>query len=120
MDFFIPFNDFKNNILALNSSEIIDYANNNNILFNEFSKVSENEVLENLSNAIFNLEKNQVSEVVETALAKHIVVLNNIYPKKQATLNESKQEITDTLLQVEVESFVIDLKNKHQMEIIQN
>jgi peptidyl-prolyl cis-trans isomerase D len=111
-------NEFKNNILALNSSEIIEYANNNNILFNEFSKVSENEVLENLSNAIFNLEKNQVSEVVETALAKHIVVLNNIYPKKQATLNESKQEITDTLLQVEVESFVIDLKNKISQQIL--
>ena len=84
-------NEFKNNILALNSSEIIEYANKNNILFNEFSKISENEVLESLSNAIFNLEKNQVSKVIETALAKHIVVLNNIYPEKQATLNDSKQ-----------------------------
>ena len=111
-------NEFKKNILALNSSEIIEYANNNKILFNEFSKVSENEVLENLSNAIFNLEKNQVSEVVETALAKHIVVLNNIYPEKQATLNESKQAITDTLLQVEVESFIIDLKNKISQQIL--
>jgi hypothetical protein len=110
--------EFKKNILALNSSEIIEYANNNKILFNEFSKVSENEVLENLSNAIFNLEKNQVSEVVETALAKHIVVLNNIYPEKQATLNESKQAITDTLLQVEVESFIIDLKNKISQQIL--
>ena len=111
-------NEFKKNILALNSSEIIEYANNNKILFNEFSKVSESEVLENLSNAIFNLEKNQVSEVVETALAKHIVVLNNIYPEKQATLNESKQAITDTLLQVEVESFIIDLKNKISQQIL--
>ena len=111
-------NEFKNNILSLDHSEIIDYANNNNILFNEFSKVSENEVLENLSNAIFNLEKNQVSEVIEAALAKHIVVLNNIYPEKQATLNESKQAITDTLLQVEVESFIIDLKNKISQQIL--
>ena len=111
-------NEFKKNILALNSSEIIEYANNNKILFNEFSKVSENEVLENLSNAIFSLEKNQVSEVVETALAKHIVVLNNIYPEKQVTLNESKQAITDTLLQVEVESFIIDLKNKISQQIL--
>ena len=111
-------NEFKNNILSLDNSEIIDYANDNKILFNEFSKVSENEVLENLSNAIFNLEKNQVSEVVETALAKHIVVLNNIYPEKQATLNESKQAITDTLLQVEVESFMIDLKNKISQQIL--
>ena len=28
-------NEFKNNILSLDHSEIIDYANNNNILFNE-------------------------------------------------------------------------------------
>ena len=111
-------NEFKKNILALNSPEIVEYAKNNNILFNEFSKVSENEVLENLSNAIFNLEKNQVSEVVETALAKHIVVLNNIYPEKQATLNESKQVITDTLLQVELESFIIDLKNNISQQIL--
>ena len=111
-------NEFKKNILALNSPEIVEYAKNNNILFNEFSKVSENEVLENLSNAIFNLEKNQVSEVVETALAKHIVVLNKIYPEKQATLNESKQEITDTLLQVELESFIIDLKNNISQQIL--
>ena len=111
-------NEFKKNILALNNSEIIEYAKNNNILFNEFSKVSENEVLENLSNAIFNLEKNQVSEVVETALAKHVVVLNNIYPEKQSTLNESKEEITDTLLQVEVESFIIDLKNNISQQIL--
>ena len=82
------------------------------------SRKAENEVLENLSNAIFNLEKNQVSEVVETALAKHIVVLNNIYPEKQATLNESKQEITDTLLQVELESFIIDLKNNISQQIL--
>ncbi|MDC0216604.1 SurA N-terminal domain-containing protein [Pelagibacteraceae bacterium] len=111
-------NEFKKNILALSSSEIIEYANNKNIVFNEFSKVSENEVLENLSNAIFNLEKNQVSEVVETALAKHIVVLNNIYPEKESTLNESQQEITDTLLQVEVESFIMDLKNKISQQIL--
>ena len=111
-------NQFKTNISSLNNSEIIEYADNNNIIFNEFSKVSENEVLENLSNAIFNLEKNQVSEVVETALAKHIVVLNNIYPEKQSTLNESKEEITDTLLQVEVESFIIDLKNNISQQIL--
>ena len=50
--------------------------------------------------------------------AKHIVVLNNTYQEKQATLNESKQAITDTLLQVEVENFIIDLKNKISQQIL--
>ena len=46
------------------------------------------------------------------------MVLNKIYPEKQATLNESKQEITDTLLQVEVESYIIDLKNNISQQIL--
>jgi peptidyl-prolyl cis-trans isomerase D len=111
-------NEFKKNISSLNNAEIIEYAENNNIIFNEFSKVSENEVLENLSNAIFNLEKNQVSNVVETALAKHIVVVNNIYLENQRTLSESKKEITNSLLKVEVDNFIIDLKNKISQQIL--
>ncbi len=110
--------EFKNKTLSLNSLEIIEYADKNNVVFNKFSKVSQNEVLENLSDAIFNLEKNQISEIVETALAKHIVIVNNIYLEKQRTLSESKQEIIDTLLQVEVESFIIDLKNKINQQIL--
>ena len=46
------------------------------------------------------------------------MVLNNIYPEKQRTLSESKQEIINTLLQVEVESFIIDLKNKISQQIL--
>ncbi|MDC3270269.1 SurA N-terminal domain-containing protein [Alphaproteobacteria bacterium] len=110
--------EFKKNISSLNNTEIIEYAEKNNILFNEFSKVSKNEVLENLSNAIFTLQKNQISEVVETALAKHIVVVNNIYLENQRTLSESKQEITNSLLKVEVDSFIIDLKNKISQQIL--
>ncbi|MDC0625036.1 SurA N-terminal domain-containing protein [Alphaproteobacteria bacterium] len=111
-------NEFKKNISSLNNVEIIEYADNNNIIFNEFSKVSQNEVLENLSNEIFKLKKNQVSEVVETALAKHIVVVKNIYPAKQKNLSETKQEITNSLLKVEVDSFIIDLKTKISQQIL--
>ncbi len=109
---------FKNDITSYKKEEIIEFANDNNIVFNEFSKVSKNEVLEDLSKEIFNLQKYQISDVVETPLAKHIVVVNNIYPIIQRTLNESKDEINNTLLQVELDNFMIDLKNKLNQQIL--
>ena len=49
---------------------------------------------------------------METPLANHIIVVNNIYPEIQKTLNQSKDEITNMLLQVEIDNFILDLKNK--------
>ena len=109
---------FKSDITSYKKEEIIEFANDNNIVFNEFAKVSKNEVLEDLSKEIFNLQKDQISDVVETPLAKHIVVVNNIYPIIQRTLNESKDEINNTLLQVELDNFMIDLKNKLNQQIL--
>tara|TARA_B100000965_G_C19565172_1_gene746493 strand:- start:31 stop:1866 length:1836 start_codon:yes stop_codon:yes gene_type:complete len=109
---------FRNDIGGFSILEIKKFADKNNIAFNEFSNVSENEVLENLANAIFNLQKNQTSEVVQTALANHIVVLKNIYPEKQRSLSETKQEITDSLLQVELDNFMVDIKNKISQQIL--
>ncbi len=109
---------FKNDILSFNKKQIIEFANNKNIVFNEFSKVAQSDVLEILSKEIFNLEKNQISDVVETTIAKHIILVDNIYPEKQKTLDDSKQEITDTLLKAEIDSFIIDLKNKIRQQIL--
>ncbi len=109
---------FRNDIASFSNEQIKKFANDKNITFNEFSQLSSNEVLEDLSNVIFNLQKNQVSDVVETTLAKHIIVLNNIYPEVQKTLNQSIEEITNTLLQVELDSFILDLKNKINQQIL--
>ncbi len=109
---------FKNDVLQLNKDEIIKFANLNNIVFNEFKQVSKNEVLEDLSKAIFSLQKNQLSDVVETTLANHIVLVNNIYTENQKTLIQSKDEIRETLLQVELESYMVDLKNNISQQIL--
>ncbi len=109
---------FKTDISSYQNEEIIKFANDNNIVFNEFSNVSKNEVLEDLSKVIFNLQKNQISDVVETPLAKHVIVLNNIFPESQKTLSQSRDEITKTLLEVELDSFMIDLKNKINQQIL--
>ena len=109
---------FKNDITSYTNEEIIKFANDNNIVFNEFIKVSEDEVLKDLSNAIFNLEKNQISDVVETPIAKHIVVLSNIYPENQKTLNQSSKDIVDRLSQVELDNFILDLKDNINQQIL--
>ena len=109
---------FRNDIASYKKEEIIKFANENNLIFNEFSKVSKNEVLEDLSKEIFGLQKDQISNVVETPLAKHIVVVDNIYPEIQKTLDQSKDEINNTLLQVELENFITDLKIKISQQIL--
>ena len=110
--------EFRINITSFNNEEIIKYAKDNEIFFNEFSKVSNNEVLEDLSKAIFGLEKNNISEVVETTLAKHIIIVSNIYPKNQKTFDQSKEEIKNTLLEVELDSYILDLKNRINQQIL--
>ena len=81
---------FKKNIASLSKEEIINYAKDNEIFFNEFKKVSKDEVLEELSKKIFSLQINEISSVIETALAKHIVIVNNVYPQTQNSLEKSK------------------------------
>ena len=110
--------EFKKNVSTLKQDEIIKFAKDNNILFNNFSKVSEDEVLKDLANVIFNLQKNQISEITETPLAKHIVIVGNIYSKTQKKFKDVRKEILDTLLSVEVDSYIFDLKNKISQQIL--
>ena len=109
---------FKSDIEKFKNKEVIKFANDNNIAFNKFSKVSKNDVLEDLSKAIFDLQNNQISNVIETPLAKHIIVVSNIYPEFQKTLKQSSEIINGTLLKVELDSFILDLKNKINQQIL--
>ena len=111
--------EFKNNIISYNNEEIIAFAKKNNIFFNEFKNVSSNEVLDDLSNVIFTLQKNQISEVIQSPLAKHVVIVNNIDPEIQKTVEQSREEITKTLLDVELDSYISDLKNKINQQILE-
>ena len=110
---------FKTNITSLNFQQIIKFSKENKIKFNEFIEVSKNEVLESLSNVIFNLDIGQISEVVETPLARHIVIINKIHPENQKTLNQSINEISNTLKEVETDSFLSDLKNRISQQILE-
>ncbi len=110
--------EFKNNTVALNAEEVIKFAEENNITFNNFTELSKDEVLEELSEVIFKLQENNVSSVIETTLAKHIVIVSKIYPEFQNSIEASRDKISKTLLDVELSNFISDLKNKISQEIL--
>ena len=109
---------FKNNTVGLNAEEVIKFADENNITFNNFTEVAKDEVLDELSDVIFKLQENSMSSVVETTLAKHIIIVSKIHPEFQKTIEDSKDNISDTLLEVELSNFISDLKNKISQEIL--
>ena len=111
-------NKFRDNITPLQTSEIINFANSNNIFFNEFSKVARYEVLDNLSKTIFNTDKGKISNTIESPLAHHIIIINEIYPENQKTLDQSEEQITITLQEVELDGYFLDLKNKVNQQIL--
>ena len=59
-----------------------------------------------------------MSSIIETTLAKHIVIVSKIYPEFQNTMEASKDKISETLLDVELSNFMSDLKNKISQEIL--
>ena len=70
-------NNFLNKIKILNQDDIIKFANENKIIFTEFKNLSKNEVLEELSNEIFKLNIDEISQVIKSPLAHHIIILQN-------------------------------------------
>ena len=73
--------------------------------------MSSNEVLEEISNSLFKLTINQQSEIIETALAKHIIILQNINPESQLQLNEVRDIIKNSFIDLEINNYFTELSN---------
>ena len=101
-----------------NISNIEDYANENNIIFNKFEELEQNQVLEDLSEVIFSMNINDISDVITTTLAHHVVVLDKVNPKKEQSLNEVTETIKQSLTNVQLNNFFSDLKIKINQEIL--
>ena len=99
-------------------NEILKFATENNILFNDFKNLSNYEVLDELSNEIFNLEIDEISSIIKTTLAYHIVILKNIIPAKEKLFEEVSKEIKETLMSLELNSYINELKSKLSEEIL--
>ncbi len=110
--------NFKYNITGKTNEDIIKYAEKNNIIFNEFKNVDKSKVLDQLANTIFKLKKGNISEVIQTTLAFHIIILDEIYPAKQSEFDEVKKEITNNLINFELDSFFSELKLSLSQQIL--
>ncbi len=110
--------EFKLSVSGKTNEEIIKYAEENNIIFNEFKNVDRNKVLEQLANAIFELDKGSLSDVVQTTLAYHIIILDEIFPEKELKFDEVKNEINNTLTNFELDNYFNELKSSLDQQIL--
>ncbi len=109
---------FLNSIKDFNKLEILEYSKNNNISFNEFNNLQEDQILSALSEELFKLNVNETSKIIETSLAKHILILTEISPSYQSDLDDVKNEIKDIITKVETQNFYNDLLNQISEKII--
>ena len=88
---------FESKIANLSTySEIINFANNNNIKFNKFENLYFGDILSDISVPLFKLAPNQKSKIIETSIAKIIVVLESINLKNESLMTmDSKCKVSD-------------------------
>ncbi len=110
--------DFKIKVSGKTNEEIFKYAEENNIIYNNFKNIDKNKVLEQLANTIFELDKGSMSDVVQTTLAYHIIILDEIFPEKELTFDEVKNEINNTLINFEVDNYFNELKSSLDQQIL--
>ncbi len=110
--------EFKLSVSGKTDEEIIKYSEENNIIFNEFKNVDRNKVLEQLSNVIFELTKGSMSDIIQTTLAYHIIILDEIFPEKELKFDEVKNEINNTLTNFELDNYFNELKSSLDQQIL--
>ena len=93
------------------NKDIIVFANENNININIFDDLTSNEVQEQIAKSLFNLKTNQISEVIKTDLAYHIIVLQNITEAFQKSYKSSKEDIKEIINSIELNNYFIELNN---------
>ena len=102
----------------INPSDILKFAEENNIRFNEFENLIADEMLEEISKPLFELNQNQQSKIIETAIAKHIIILQSIEPERQLKFDEVKENIKNTITAIELNNYFTDIKNQASEKIL--
>ena len=102
----------------INPSDILKFAEENNIRFNEFENLIADEMLEEISKPLFELNQNQQSKIIETSIAKHIIVLQSIEPERQLKFDEVKENIKNTITAIELNNYFTDIKNQASEKIL--
>ena len=102
----------------INPSDILKFAEKNNIRFNEFENLIADEMLEEISKPLFELNQNQQSKIIETSIAKHIIILQSIEPERQLKFDEVKENIKNTITAIELNNYFTDIKNQASEKIL--
>ena len=102
----------------INPSDILKFAEENNIRFNEFENLIADEMLEEISKPLFELNQNQQSKIIETSIAKHIIILQSIEPERQLKFDEVKENIKNTITEIELNNYFTDIKNQASEKIL--
>ena len=102
----------------INTSDILRFAEENNIRFNEFENLIADEMLEEISKPLFELNQNQQSKIIETSIAKHIIILQSIEPERQLKFDEVKENIKNTITAIELNNYFTDIKNQASEKIL--
>ena len=102
----------------INLSDILKIAEENNIRFSEFENLIADEMLEEISKPLFELNQNQQSKIIETSIAKHIIILQSIEPERQLKFDEVKENIKNTITAIELNNYFTDIKNQASEKIL--
>ena len=109
---------FNLQIQGFDTLKILKYSKENNIRFNEFDNLESNEILDKLADPLFKLNPGEKSNIIETSIAKHILILQSIQPPIQLTLEEVKDDIKKTITQIETDNYFNEISNKISEKVL--
>jgi len=104
----------------LNYNEIKEIAKKNNIRFTEYESVDKDEILEEISNTVFKMKKNEISKIITSPLAFHITYIKKINPSYNVSIDDSKNKIIEILKNKSSIDYIQDLLENIDDDIINN
>ena len=104
-------------INKLDKNKLIKLANENDIKLNKVNFIKSNETLEEISNIVFKLNVNELSKIITSPLAFHIVFLENIKKEKVNSYESSKNNIIKSLKEFKSIEFIEDTVEKIDEDI---
>ena len=111
-------NKIKEDIKNFDLKSILEYSDNNNLKFNEFDKLESDEIFKEISDPLFKLEINQHSDIIETSIAKHLIILKSIHGNYQKKLEEVNELIKESITKIDSNNSFNDLNDKISNEIL--
>ncbi len=105
---------------AKNYEEIKKIAVNNNVRYNEYKEIDDRGTLKEIANEAFKLKVNELSEIIESSLAYHIVFIDKIIPSYFVSYDEKKDDINQILKNDYSINYIQDLIEKIDEDLLNN